>query len=102
MTEQVDKPVALPVASPAPLAARTKQVRVTGAFAAGYADVVPSPCVSLCKMNADRSHCIGCYRSIDEIRAWSKADTAERQQIWLQALGRAGLGTNGRPLVPTV
>ena len=100
MSEQAEQPIALPVASPAPLAARTKQVRVTGAFAADYVDVVLSPCVSLCKRNADRSHCIGCYRSIDEIRAWSKAETAERQQIWLQALGRAGLGSNGRPLVP--
>jgi predicted Fe-S protein YdhL (DUF1289 family) len=98
MSEQAEKPAESPVASPASLAARTKQVRATGAFAADYADVVPSPCVSLCKMNADRSHCMGCYRSIDEIRAWSKAETAERQQIWLQALGRAGLGSNGRPL----
>ena len=90
--------VVQPVYTNAPLAARTKQVNATGAFKPGYADVVPSPCVSVCKMNADRSLCLGCYRSIDEIRAWSKAESAERQAIWQTLLARAGLGSNGRPL----
>ena len=83
----------------APLAARTKVVRASGAFAADFADVVPSPCVSICKMNADRSLCLGCYRSIDEIRAWSKSDNAGRLQIWQQLLARAGLGQDGRAVL---
>lgn len=85
-----------PVYTNAPLAARTKVVNASGAFAAGYADVVPSPCVSICKMNADRSLCLGCYRSIDEIRAWSKGDNAMRLAIWQQLLARAGLTRQGR------
>ena len=35
---------------------------------------VPSPCVSLCKMDADRRYCMGCLRTIPEIVAWGKAD----------------------------
>ena len=91
-----------PVYTAAPLAARTKVVNASGAFAADYADIVPSPCVSICKMNADRSLCLGCYRSIDEIRAWSKADNAERQAMWQQLLARAGLNPQGRKLAVDV
>jgi predicted Fe-S protein YdhL (DUF1289 family) len=35
---------------------------------------VPSPCVSLCKMDAERRYCMGCLRTIEEIVNWSKAD----------------------------
>ena len=89
-----------PVYTNAPLAARTKVVNASGAFAAAYDDVVPSPCVNVCKMNADRSLCLGCYRSIDEIRAWSKGDSTVRLAIWQQLLARAGLTQQGRPLPP--
>lgn len=54
-------------------------------------DVVISPCISVCRMTEDRSHCEGCFRSIDEIRAWSKADSAARLAIWDSLLNRAGL-----------
>ena len=52
---------------------------------------VASPCINVCRMTEDRSHCKGCFRTIDEIRAWSKADSEQRQQIWMQLLQRAGL-----------
>ena len=52
---------------------------------------VASPCINVCRMTEDRSHCKGCFRTIDEIRAWSKADSEQRQQIWTQLLQRAGL-----------
>jgi len=54
-------------------------------------DPVPSPCISICKMNDDRSLCLGCYRSIDEIRAWSRADAEARRAIWRLLLARAGI-----------
>ena len=37
-------------------------------------DDVPSPCVSVCRMDADRVFCIGCLRTIPEITEWSRAD----------------------------
>ncbi|WP_198968850.1 DUF1289 domain-containing protein [Xylophilus sp. ASV27] len=51
---------------------------------------VPSPCVSVCRMNADRGFCEGCFRSIDEIRVWSRADDAQKRIIWERLLLRAG------------
>jgi len=51
---------------------------------------VPSPCVSVCRMNADRSFCEGCFRSIDEIRVWSRSDDAQKRAIWERLLQRAG------------
>jgi predicted Fe-S protein YdhL (DUF1289 family) len=52
---------------------------------------VASPCINVCRMTEDRSHCQGCFRTIDEIRAWSKADADGRLQIWSCLLARAGL-----------
>ena len=52
---------------------------------------VASPCINVCRMTEDRSHCKGCFRTIDEIRAWSKADAEQRLQIWNSLLQRAGL-----------
>jgi uncharacterized protein len=45
-------------------------------------DEVPSPCVSVCRMDADRVFCIGCLRTIPEITAWSRADAASKRSIW--------------------
>ena len=50
-----------------------------------------SPCINVCRMTEDRSYCKGCFRTIDEIRAWSKADAEQRLQIWSSLLQRAGL-----------
>ena len=52
---------------------------------------VASPCINVCRMTEDRSYCKGCFRTIDEIRAWSKGDSELRLQIWGQLLQRAGL-----------
>jgi predicted Fe-S protein YdhL (DUF1289 family) len=42
-------------------------------------------------MAPDRSHCEGCFRTLDDIRAWSQAGNGERRAIWAAALRRAGL-----------
>jgi predicted Fe-S protein YdhL (DUF1289 family) len=46
---------------------------------------LPSPCISQCKLDAEQN-CIGCRRSLDEIRLWSKASEAEKKQIWQRLL----------------
>ena len=43
---------------------------------------VPSPCVSLCKMNRDSGLCDGCLRTIDEIINWNEADDAYKHAVW--------------------
>jgi len=48
------------------------------------ASPVPSPCVSLCKMDAERRYCMGCLRTLDEIIAWGKADDNFKRAVWAE------------------
>ncbi len=73
------------------IAERALQTRAGGHFDCKSAEIVPSPCVSVCRMTPDRSHCEGCFRTIPEIRAWSNASSAQRRAIWAALLHRAGL-----------
>ena len=43
---------------------------------------VPSPCVGVCKMDADKGWCTGCFRTIDELTAWSRATDATKLAVW--------------------
>ena len=54
---------------------------------------MPSPCIDICRLAPDRSHCEGCLRSLDDIRAWGKADAEQRRAIWRRLLQRAGIAT---------
>ncbi|MFN9471274.1 DUF1289 domain-containing protein [Acidovorax sp.] len=73
------------------LAERARQIGAAGHFDACSAEPVPSPCISVCRMSANRSHCEGCFRTLDDIRVWSSADSAVRRAIWAQLLQRAGI-----------
>ena len=42
---------------------------------------VESPCVKLCVVHPETRLCTGCYRSIDEIGAWSRMTPEERRSI---------------------
>ena len=86
---------------PAALAQRAAQVAAEGGFAADFDGVVTSPCISVCRMTADRSHCQGCFRTLDELRAWGKADADQRRAIWVELLARAGLPHPGH-VAPTL
>ncbi len=43
---------------------------------------VPSPCISVCRMNARSGLCDGCFRTLDEIAAWSRLDDADKRLVW--------------------
>ena len=62
---------------------------MTGRLAAEGGDtaMVISPCINVCRI--EDGLCAGCFRSLDEIRAWSGATSAERRAIWLRLLQRA-------------
>jgi len=45
---------------------------------------VPSPCISLCKMNQQTGLCEGCFRTIDEIVTWSTATEEMKRQVWVE------------------
>jgi predicted Fe-S protein YdhL (DUF1289 family) len=50
-------------------------------YSAGEGPSVPSPCISVCRMDAKTGLCEGCARTLDEIAAWSVMDDADKQAI---------------------
>jgi Predicted Fe-S protein len=43
---------------------------------------IPSPCTSVCKIDAATGWCAGCLRTIDEIAAWGSLDDRTRRTVW--------------------
>lgn len=43
---------------------------------------VPSPCISVCKMDAQRVLCLGCLRTLQEIRDWSTMGDEDKRAVW--------------------
>lgn len=43
---------------------------------------VPSPCINVCRMDAQRGWCEGCCRTLDEIAGWSRMSDATRRKVW--------------------
>lgn len=63
--------------------------RAAAVQAADAAQPVPSPCVSVCRMEAASGLCEGCLRTLDEIAAWSGLDDASKRQVWMRIAQRA-------------
>lgn len=42
---------------------------------------IPSPCTSVCQMDDLTQLCIGCHRTIDEIRDWIIMTGEEKQEL---------------------
>jgi uncharacterized protein len=65
-------------------------------------DEVPSPCISICKIEASSGLCVGCYRTVEEITLWRGASNDRKRQIWLLVKSRSKLGdsNNGAIQVP--
>ena len=45
-------------------------------------DIVPSPCISVCRISADSGLCEGCFRTLDEISAWGHLPVEGKQGLW--------------------
>ncbi len=45
---------------------------------------MPSPCVSLCKIDPASGLCQGCLRTLDEIVSWSQASEAFKGTVWAE------------------
>lgn len=50
---------------------------------------VPSPCISVCRMDAATGLCEGCFRTLDEIAAWGMASDQDRRAVWKLLVERA-------------
>ena len=57
------------------IAARARTVKATG-------DIVPSPCISVCRISADTGWCEGCFRTLGEISAWSRSGPGAQRRLW--------------------
>lgn len=71
-----------PLSAPELIASRARVARAT-------AENVPSPCISACRMSESTGWCEGCYRTLDEIRQWSRIDDQAKRALWLQIEQRA-------------
>ncbi len=56
--------------------------------AAGQVAAVPSPCMSVCRMDLDTGLCEGCLRTLDEIAAWGRMDDDDKRAVWAQVAQR--------------
>ena len=59
-------------------------------------DEVQSPCVKLCVVHPVAGICVGCYRSIEEIGAWSSLSQDARLDVLAQLPSRAKTLTQRR------
>lgn len=50
---------------------------------------VPSPCISICRMDESTGLCEGCWRSLDEIAQWSTADGQTKLAIMARIAQRS-------------
>jgi len=56
---------------------------------------IETPCVNICKLD-ERGICIGCFRSLQEIAAWSRMSEAERRLIMAGLVGTPCYGVPTR------
>lgn len=67
-----------------PVAELTQRARAAQAQAP-----VPSPCISICRMDAASGWCEGCLRNIEEITAWSRLEDEGKRAVWRRIAERA-------------
>lgn len=51
-------------------------------------DRIPSPCVSVCRIDARTGLCEGCYRTLREISGWARSGSAAQRELWRTILRR--------------
>lgn len=60
---------------------------------------VPSPCIDVCKMDSRTGLCEGCFRTIEEITAWSRIGDDDKRAILARVAEReAAVFDVARPL----
>ena len=50
---------------------------------------IDSPCIKLCSIHPTERICVGCYRSMEEIGAWSSLSSEVRLEIMSELPSRA-------------
>ena len=52
---------------------------------------VASPCIDICRMDPASGLCEGCWRTLDEIAAWSTLDDDAKRRVWQRLHERRAL-----------
>ena len=68
---------------------------------------IPSPCIAVCQIDNARNRCIGCLRTVDEIREWPIMSAEEKTATLTriaerraEMTGSAGTAANKEPEGP--
>jgi predicted Fe-S protein YdhL (DUF1289 family) len=49
---------------------------------------VASPCINVCRMNPYKALCEGCWRTLDEIAAWSGMSAEDKRAVLARLAAR--------------
>ena len=58
---------------------------------AGPPAPIKTPCIKVCVVDGESGLCLGCYRKLNEVAAWSRLDDAERDRILAELPDRRSL-----------
>ncbi|ODS96423.1 MAG: hypothetical protein ABS56_13440 [Lautropia sp. SCN 69-89] len=61
---------------------RTAPDPAAGRTPTSSAAPVPSPCISVCRIDAASGLCEGCLRTLDEIARWGSMSNDARREVW--------------------
>ena len=73
------------------LQAKIRAVQEQGLLEQEGVNALPSPCISVCRMDVHHLWCQGCLRTLDELQAWGGADRQTQRHIWLAVMARANM-----------
>ena len=82
LTSLADAPVADVVESAPPSHNAIKMLADKAVAVRAMAANIPSPCISVCQMDEGSGLCVGCYRSLEEIRDWSVLGANQKKGVW--------------------
>lgn len=63
---------------------KLRHIERDGLLSPDAAGPLPSPCVSICRMDDTQTYCTGCLRTLDELRIWGTGSVEDRRRIWLR------------------
>jgi uncharacterized protein len=66
-----------------------RELLLENARALEAAPQAPSPCISICRMDAVSGFCEGCFRTLEEIAAWGMMADIEKRALWQELVRRA-------------
>jgi predicted Fe-S protein YdhL (DUF1289 family) len=80
---------------PGPEARRERRRRPRRAPA--FDTTIPSPCVSVCQIDDATGCCIGCHRSLDEIREWPILSAEAKAEVLARLTARRAAQAGSPP-----